>query len=77
LLEKNARSWEERTGAIHPHAVILNVLEERKAELGPELKELVRAAHEGSLKTANNAEGRWLTELAKRLYGPRSPKVLA
>ena len=76
-LEEKARSWEERTGATHPHAVILNVLEERKAELGPELKELVRAAHEGALKAPNNAEGRWLTELAKRLYGPRSPKVLA
>ena len=44
--------------------------------LSPEMAALVAGARAGELRVSATPEGRWLAELARRLFGPRGPKVV-
>ncbi len=79
-------AWIERTGASPEHAVIYKTLE-KLAEPSPEVRQLVAGvplggsrgedtAETGHLDVAEDDAGRWLAELARRLYGERGPRVV-
>jgi hypothetical protein len=70
-----ARAWAESTGAIMGHSVLLRILEQLP-DICPEMAALVAGAHAGELRVPTTPEGRWLAELARRLFGPRGPKVV-
>ncbi|MDQ3263752.1 MAG: 1-acyl-sn-glycerol-3-phosphate acyltransferase [Myxococcota bacterium] len=74
LFEESVRRWMAETGASLGHAAIFRILEAQEAPSVP-IRELVRAARTGTLRVPDTAEGRWLAELARRLYGERGPKV--
>lgn len=66
-------AWVEQSGASHEHATLLRVLQER-----PDLCEASRRLLDGVggvLQVSDDAEGRWLAEMARRLYGPRGGEV--
>ncbi|MGI5862397.1 MAG: 1-acyl-sn-glycerol-3-phosphate acyltransferase, partial [Myxococcales bacterium] len=65
----------QRTGASHEHATLLEVLREL-GDPHPEIRELIEAEDEGLLTLAGDGKGRWLAELARRLYGERGAKVI-
>ncbi|HCF57433.1 MAG TPA: hypothetical protein DFS52_05500, partial [Myxococcales bacterium] len=64
-----------RTGASHEHATLLEVLREL-GDPHPEIRELIEAEDEGLLTLSGDGKGRWLAELARRLYGERGAKVI-
>jgi 3-oxoacyl-(acyl-carrier-protein) synthase/3-hydroxymyristoyl/3-hydroxydecanoyl-(acyl carrier protein) dehydratase/1-acyl-sn-glycerol-3-phosphate acyltransferase len=76
-LAGEAAAWAERTGASAEHAVLYRVLADRAATAGvhPDIQRLLDGAHGAGLAAADTAEGRWLAELARRLYGERGPSI--
>jgi hypothetical protein len=69
-----AREWAERTGASQEHAALFETLRRLEAP-GVEVSLLLSGARDGSLALRDDPQGRWLAELARRLYGPRGPQV--
>lgn len=65
---------QERLGVDEEHAALLAVLRERR-DLVPALQGLVDALQSGQYTPPPDAGGPWLTELARRLFGPRGPVV--
>ncbi len=70
-----AAAWSGRTGADLGHAVLFRILEQLP-DICPEMATLVAGARAGELRVSTTAEGRWLAELARRLFGPRGAKVV-
>ncbi len=73
--EASVAQWVARTGVDATHATIFKALE----AYGPRtaaMKALVGAAQSGRLAVGDGAERGWVTELARRLYGPRGPVVV-
>jgi len=70
-----ARAWFESTGVNLGHAVLLCILEQLP-DVCPEVAALVAGARAGELRVPNTPEGRWLAELAHRLFGPRGAKIV-
>jgi 3-oxoacyl-(acyl-carrier-protein) synthase/3-hydroxymyristoyl/3-hydroxydecanoyl-(acyl carrier protein) dehydratase len=71
----SARAWSESTGANLGHAALFRILEQLP-DICPEMAALVACARAGELRVSSTPEGRWLAELARRLFGPRGPKVV-
>ena len=69
------RAWCESTGANLGHAALFCILEQL-SQPSPETAALVAGARAGELRVPITHEGRWLAELARRLFGPRGPKVV-
>jgi hypothetical protein len=68
-------SWIEQTGATQAHATFFRVLEELSAP-GPEVERLLEGARAGELRLDDSPKGRWLKELARRLFGDHGPSVV-
>jgi hypothetical protein len=68
------QSWCESTGARPCHAALFRILQEL-AHPSAEIAALVAGASAGTLTVAATPEGNWLAELARRLFGPRGPRV--
>jgi 1-acyl-sn-glycerol-3-phosphate acyltransferase len=68
------RAWSESTGANLGHAALFRILEQLPAP-SPEMAALVAGARAGELRVSATPKGRWQAELARRLFGPRGPKV--
>ena len=69
-----AGAWAARTGASPEHAALFETL--RRLEFpGAEMSRLLEGASAGRLALPDDERGRWLAELARRLYGPRGPAV--
>ena len=71
----SARAWSESTGANLGHAALFCILEQLP-DICSEMAALVAGARAGELRVSSTPEGRWLAELARRLFGPRGPKVV-
>jgi 3-oxoacyl-(acyl-carrier-protein) synthase/3-hydroxymyristoyl/3-hydroxydecanoyl-(acyl carrier protein) dehydratase len=69
------RAWSERTGTNLGHAALFCILQQLP-DLSPKMAALVAGARTGELCVPSTPESRWLAELARRLFGPRGPKVL-
>ena len=69
------RAWSESTGASLGHAALFRILQQLP-DLSPEMAALVAGARTGELHASSTPEGRWLAELACRLFGPRGPRVI-
>jgi 3-oxoacyl-(acyl-carrier-protein) synthase/3-hydroxymyristoyl/3-hydroxydecanoyl-(acyl carrier protein) dehydratase len=69
------RAWSESTGADLGHAAMFCILEQLPDPC-PEIAGLVSGARAGELQVSSTPEGSWLAELARRLFGPRGPKVV-
>jgi 3-oxoacyl-(acyl-carrier-protein) synthase/3-hydroxymyristoyl/3-hydroxydecanoyl-(acyl carrier protein) dehydratase/1-acyl-sn-glycerol-3-phosphate acyltransferase len=70
-----AAAWEAQTGASPEHAALFETLR-RLGAPGAAISLLFAGAREGQLAVRDDPEGRWLAELARRLYGPRGPRVV-
>jgi 1-acyl-sn-glycerol-3-phosphate acyltransferase len=68
-------AWSEGTGADVGHATLFCILEQLP-DICPEMAALVVGARAGELRVSSPPEGRWLAELARRLVGPRGPRVV-
>ena len=68
-------AWSEGTGADVGHAVLFRILEQLP-DICPEMAALVAGARAGELCVPTTAEGCWLAELARRLFGPRGAKLV-
>ena len=68
-------AWSEGTGADVGHATLFCILEQLP-DICPEIATLVAGARAGELRVSTTPEGRWLAELARRLFGPRGAKVV-
>jgi 3-oxoacyl-(acyl-carrier-protein) synthase/3-hydroxymyristoyl/3-hydroxydecanoyl-(acyl carrier protein) dehydratase/1-acyl-sn-glycerol-3-phosphate acyltransferase len=68
-------AWSEGTGADVGHATLFCILEQLP-DACPEIAALVAGARAGELRVSSPPEGRWLAELARRLVGPRGPRVV-
>lgn len=66
--------WITETGATRENAVLFATL---AAVINPteEVRALCDGARTGKLEVGQDPHGRWLGELARRLYGPRGPRV--
>lgn len=69
----DARAWCESTGANLGHATLFCILRQLP-DPSPEIAALLAGARDGELHLATT--GRWLADLARRLFGPRGPKVV-
>jgi 1-acyl-sn-glycerol-3-phosphate acyltransferase len=69
-----AERWMSRTGASAEHAALFETLRRLKAP-GEEIALLLAGARTGALELRDDERGRWLAELARRLYGPNGPAV--
>jgi 1-acyl-sn-glycerol-3-phosphate acyltransferase len=69
-----ARAWSESTGTNLGHAALFCILEQL-SQPSPEIAALVAGARSGELRLVTTPEGHWLAELARRLFGPRGPKL--
>jgi 3-hydroxymyristoyl/3-hydroxydecanoyl-(acyl carrier protein) dehydratase/1-acyl-sn-glycerol-3-phosphate acyltransferase len=67
-------AWSESTGANLGHATLFRILEQLP-DICPEIAGLVAGARAGELRLSTTPEERWLAELARRLFGPRGPKL--
>jgi 3-hydroxymyristoyl/3-hydroxydecanoyl-(acyl carrier protein) dehydratase/1-acyl-sn-glycerol-3-phosphate acyltransferase len=69
----------ERFGVPEAEAVLLAVLERRAEAPGasPETRALALGARRGRLEVGDDARGRWLAALARRLMGARGPEATA
>ena len=65
-----AEEWAARTGASPEHAALFETLRRLDAP-GEEISLLLAGARAGRLALRDDARGRWLAELARRLYGPQ------
>ena len=68
------RGWAEQTGASFEHAALFETLRRLHAP-GDDIARLIAGARAGVLELPADARGRWLGELARRLFGPRGPEV--
>ncbi len=66
--------WAARTGAAAAHAAIYKTLEKLEHP-GSEVRRLVEGARAGRLVVGGDPRGRWLAELARRMFGERGPKI--
>jgi hypothetical protein len=66
-------TWMEATGASEEHAVIREALERAERRYSPEVERLLAQGREGRWAPGDDATGRWLAELARRLFGRRGP----
>ncbi len=73
-LEAAVYAWMERTGASLGHATMYRLIERLEHPCSA-LASILRGAREGELQVQATPEGRWLLELARRLYGPRGPRA--
>jgi hypothetical protein len=73
-LASAAGRWAEQTG-VHPGLAVIFTLLRELPDPSPEIVAIREGAKSGVLHAPDTAEGRWLAELARRLYGPRGPKV--
>jgi 3-oxoacyl-(acyl-carrier-protein) synthase/3-hydroxymyristoyl/3-hydroxydecanoyl-(acyl carrier protein) dehydratase/1-acyl-sn-glycerol-3-phosphate acyltransferase len=71
-IEAAAADWADRTGASYGHATLFRILEQLP-HLSSELASVVQAT--ATLHVPATPAGQWLAELARRLYGPRGPKI--
>jgi 3-hydroxymyristoyl/3-hydroxydecanoyl-(acyl carrier protein) dehydratase len=69
-----ARAWSDSAGVDLGHTALFGILEQL-ADPCPEIAALVSGARAGDLCTSSTPEGRWLADLARRLFGTRGPKV--
>jgi len=69
-----AAAWATRTGASPEHAALFETLRLLDAP-GEEISLLLSGTRTGRLELRDDPRGRWLAELARRLYGPRGPAV--
>jgi hypothetical protein len=69
-----AHAWSESTGANLGHATLFCIMEQLR-DICSEMAALVAGARAGELCVSTTPEGRWLAELARRLFGPRGPKL--
>jgi hypothetical protein len=65
----------DETGATEAHATFFRALEELDAP-GPEVGQLLEGARAGQLHLDDSPKGRWLKELARRLFGGDGPSVV-
>ena len=68
-------AWVEQTGATPEHATLFRTLEELRVP-GLEVERLLSGARAGQLRPEDSPEGRWLGELARRLFGDHGPSVV-
>ncbi|MEQ1567194.1 MAG: 1-acyl-sn-glycerol-3-phosphate acyltransferase [Myxococcota bacterium] len=73
-LDRRVRARMARTGVDEPHATILEVLSDLPDPTPASIALLV-GDRTGALATEPTPHGRWLAELARRLYGPSGAKV--
>jgi hypothetical protein len=74
-LEAAIRRWATETGATLGHATFYRILECLPSP-SPAVATLLEGARAGVLRLPATAEGRWLAELARRLFGERGPRVV-
>jgi 3-hydroxymyristoyl/3-hydroxydecanoyl-(acyl carrier protein) dehydratase/1-acyl-sn-glycerol-3-phosphate acyltransferase len=72
--EAAVRSWMNQTGASLGHAAFYRILEGLPDPCPAAA--LVDGARTGVLRLAGSAEGRWMAELARRLFGERGPRTI-
>ena len=68
------RNWSETTGASEVESTFFGALREA-SNPGPETQQLIDGANQGRLTVAPDDTGRWLAELAVRIFGPNGPEV--
>jgi len=68
-------AWSEGTGASLGQATMFCILEQL-SDRCPEIAGLLKGARAGELRVSSTPESRWLAELARRLFGPRGPRVI-
>lgn len=66
-------AWIAATGATEEHAVIHTALERATRHYSPDLERLLAMRREGRWDLPADPVGRWLTELAQRLFGRHGP----
>jgi hypothetical protein len=71
---KAVDEWVARTGASAEDAVLFRTLE-GLPERNEAVERLVRGAQEQELVLGGTPPDRWLARLARRLFGPRGPRV--
>jgi 3-hydroxymyristoyl/3-hydroxydecanoyl-(acyl carrier protein) dehydratase/1-acyl-sn-glycerol-3-phosphate acyltransferase len=74
-LAQAAREWQAATGASPEHAMLMAALRCYPVE-SPLSSQLLEAADAGRLSLGDSPAERWLSELAKRLYGPKGPVIV-
>lgn len=74
VFEARVHGWMEQTGASLGYAALYRVLEELR-DPSPATAELIHAARTGVLVVPASPEGRWLAELARRMFGPIGPRI--
>ncbi|MEO6952627.1 MAG: hypothetical protein ABI321_12505, partial [Polyangia bacterium] len=68
--------WMQETGASLGHAALYRILEELP-DPSAQIASLLEGARAGRYVTDPTPEGRWLAELARRLFGERGPAVIS
>jgi hypothetical protein len=68
------QEWRARTGASLVDSVFFATLAGRPS-LSQEMRTIVDAAQTGKLELGADARSQWIGRLAKRLYGPRGPRI--
>jgi len=68
------RQWEKETGASEVEATFFRILQEVENP-GSETRMLIDGADQGVLRVGDDPKSIWLAGFAKRLYGPRGPRV--
>ncbi|MEO6420101.1 MAG: 1-acyl-sn-glycerol-3-phosphate acyltransferase, partial [Polyangiaceae bacterium] len=66
--------WMAHTGATHENAVLFTTLA-TLVDPSEHVRALCAGAAAGKLRVGSDPMGQWLGELARRLYGPRGPRV--
>ena len=72
--DARVHEWMKQTGASPAHAALMQtlvLLDEPEAEIG----KLLAGAQAGHFQPEDTEKGAWLAELARRLFGPKGPKV--
>jgi len=67
--------WQQRTGASLGYATIFRILEVLTGACA-EVQALVRGGSAGRDDAPASAEGVWLADLARKLFGPNGPTVV-
>lgn len=66
--------WVTNTGATEEHAVLLRVLQ-ACGDPCDEVAHLLRGIEDGHLRLSDDDRGRWMAQLARRLFGERGPTI--
>jgi 3-oxoacyl-(acyl-carrier-protein) synthase/3-hydroxymyristoyl/3-hydroxydecanoyl-(acyl carrier protein) dehydratase len=72
--EANVQAWHNETGAEMGHSTFFRLLQ-TIAPLCAELQPIASASPGDTVIFPDTHKGQWLAELARRLFGPRGPKV--